>query len=88
MEKLKPVIYRGIEYVLLKDLPKEQKNTFLNWANDDTVFKIQHNDTLIKDCILFTDYSFWHDNILYKTGETVSAKHNSRGRESLNLALE
>jgi len=88
MEKLKPVSYRGIDYILLKDLPNEQKKIFLTWANEDTIFKIQHNETLIKDCILFSDYIFWYDNILSKTEEFVPVKNNSMGRRNLNLALD
>ena len=90
MDKLRPLTYRGIEYVLLQDLPEGHKSIFLTWANDDTIFKIQHNDHLIKDCILFSDYLYWYENILLKDNDAFSEGriNQERKKGTFGFALE
>lgn len=55
--------YRGIDYVRISELPKEQQLAIQNWLNEDVVIKIMTESSLLSDCILFKDYSYWFEKI-------------------------
>lgn len=64
MEKAKR--YKGIDYVRLSVLPKEEQNQIMNWLNSDTKIKIQTEAELMDDCILFKDYAHWYNSVYTK----------------------
>ncbi len=56
----KSEFYRGIEFIRITSLPADQKETFLKYLSQDKVIKILKDDTLISDCILYSDYLTWY----------------------------
>lgn len=56
-----PENYRGIEYVRLSILPAEQKYEIRENYSRDKIFKILKDNSLINDCMIFTDYVAWHN---------------------------
>lgn len=63
MMKLAPKVYRGIEYVVLGDLPEDQQG-LLRIAEDIEFIKILFPDgRIIENCIPFRSYTTWYDNM-------------------------
>jgi hypothetical protein len=69
--KVSSKIYKGIEYVQLNDLPKEQKEKISASLNDDNLIKILIDKTIVSNCIQYKDYELWFDTI-YKKAVVVS----------------
>ena len=61
--KVKSKIFKGIEYVQLSELPKEQQDILSKTLNKHLVIKILVNDKVLKDCIQFKDYILWYENV-------------------------
>ena len=70
--KVKSKIFKGIEYVQLSELPKEQVNILMQTLNNDLIIKILIAGKVQNDCIQFKDYVSWFDNV-YKSS---SIKNN------------
>jgi hypothetical protein len=51
--------YRGIEYVRIAAMPEKQKELFWISFDKNKIIKILKNETLLNDCVLFSDYSQW-----------------------------
>jgi len=58
--KAKSEFYKGIEFIRISNLPADQKIIFGSF-NQDKVIKILKEDTLISDCIQYTDYLAWYN---------------------------
>lgn len=52
-------IYKGIEFVRISSLPEDQKAAIWQSLERDKVIKILKADSLLNDCILYTDYIEW-----------------------------
>lgn len=59
-------IYKGIEYIQVSSLPRDQKDEILKSLSDRLIIKILKNDTLLKDCIQYQHYDFWYESIFSK----------------------
>jgi len=55
-----PEHYKGILYVRLSSLPGEQKTKLREAYSRESIIKILKDDSLINDCILYTDYLGWY----------------------------
>lgn len=55
--------YRGIDYIRISELPTDQMESINNWINLDLIIKIQTEQRLLHDCLLYKDYEFWFNNI-------------------------
>jgi hypothetical protein len=51
--------YKGITYIRIAALPKKQKQQFWVSFDQEKIIKILKDDTLLNDCILFSDYTEW-----------------------------
>jgi hypothetical protein len=69
--KVKSKIFRGIEYVQLSELPKEQVSILTKTLNNDLIIKILIAGKVHHDCIQFKDYTNWFDNV-YKSDRAKS----------------
>ena len=68
-------VYRGIEFVRVKDLPEDLKKDITNWLNDDILIKIRTDQGLFNDCIQIKDFEYWYNNI-YTPMEDISESGN------------
>lgn len=58
-----PKLYKGIEYVLLEELPEEQQVRIRESLNHELFVKILVHGKLYQHCILYKDYSFWFKSV-------------------------
>lgn len=53
-------IYKGIEFVRIFSLPDEQKVLLWQTFSRHKIIKILKDETLLSDCIQYTDYLEWY----------------------------
>jgi hypothetical protein len=51
--------YRGIEFIRISSLPDSMRNAFCQSFDKDKIIKILTGNSLLHDCILYTDYVEW-----------------------------
>ena len=51
--------FKGIEFVRISSLPKDQQQKIWNTFQQDKIIKIIKEQALLNDCILFGDYQTW-----------------------------
>jgi hypothetical protein len=61
--KVSSKIYKGIEYIQVKDLPEEQQEKILETLNHECLIKILIDKSIISNCIQYKDYVLWFDTI-------------------------
>lgn len=66
--KVERKIYKGIEYVLLTEIPQPQRDHLLLTLSQDQFIKILIDGAVVSHCVQYKDYSLWFDNI-YKTSQ-------------------
>jgi hypothetical protein len=81
-----PKLYKGIEYVRLKELPEDQQIKIKESLNQDLFIKILVNGQLHQDCILYKDYSYWFERI-YKTSQIVDKPKPSTAENLVPLKI-
>jgi hypothetical protein len=87
--KVERKVYKGIEYVLVAELPLAQRDQLLQTLSPDHFIKILVDGTIISQCLQYKDYSSWFDNV-FKT-KTLPVKEVVTERVTItasNLALE
>lgn len=55
--------YKGIEYVLLNELPDEQKKVIQETLGKDHFIKILADGKILKDCVQYKDYRSWFEKV-------------------------
>ena len=60
---VKSRVYKGIEYVQLSELPREQQEMIGNSLNRNLTIKILVNGKIVPDCLQFRDYIIWYESI-------------------------
>ena len=87
--KVERKIFKGIEYVLLADLPQLQRETLLQTLSQDQFIKILIDGTIVSHCLQYKDYSFWFDNIFKsKTHSSVEVVKQTVSLQTGELALK
>ncbi|MTI20811.1 hypothetical protein E1176_07250 [Fulvivirga sp. RKSG066] len=87
-------IYKGIEYIRISQLPKEERDQIRNWLNIDTIIKIQTETELIPDGVVYKNYVHWYENIYTKISpaevatESKAAKAKASTKPYSGLAFE
>ena len=84
--KVNSKIYRGIEYVQLNELPKDQKEKISESLNEDTLIKILIDERVVSNCIQYKDYELWFDNV-YRGFIQVPVTKIERVQESSNVIV-
>lgn len=64
-------IYKGIEYVLVTDLPQTQREQLLKTLSRDQLIKILIDGVVVSQCLQYKDYSLWFDNVFKAQQQTV-----------------
>lgn len=78
-------IYKGIEYVLVTELPQAQREQLLKTLSRDQLIKILIDGVVVSQCLQYKDYSLWFDSIFKsqpqpvaeQTSETVAIPSSS-----------
>ena len=63
MKKLAKRTYKGIEYIRLGSLPKQQADALVKTLDPRTLIKIQMYDEVIEDCVLYEVYESWYGKL-------------------------
>ena len=71
MNKLNISIYKGIEFVQLKELPAAQAKLLMQTLNKRTLIKILIDDVILSDCVLFSAYESWFASYSKEVNEPV-----------------
>lgn len=61
MQKAK--VYKGIYYIRISELPDDQQVQIKNIESKDLIIKILTDTELMSDCVVYTDYQNWFQNI-------------------------
>jgi hypothetical protein len=84
--KVRSKNYKGIEFVQLNELPKEQKEKISESLSEDSLIKILMNETVVSNCIQYKEYEFWFDNV-YKEHKAVPALKMERRAEPAGVVI-
>jgi hypothetical protein len=57
--KLKPEVYKGIEYVRISAMSKGEQELFWKTFQRDKIIRILQDQELLNDCVQFKDYQSW-----------------------------
>ncbi|SKC74621.1 hypothetical protein [Ohtaekwangia koreensis] len=61
-------IYKGIEYVLVSQLPAEQQTIISQTISKRLYIKILIDGKIVGNCLQYKDYDFWYENV-YRQGD-------------------
>ena len=70
--KVQPKNFKGIEYVQVNQLPKDQYEKIQQSINKSLYIKILIDGKVISGCVQYKDYSLWYENVYVKTKPQVS----------------
>lgn len=56
---IEPEHYKGLVYMRISSLPPEQRKSIRAFYNQEKVIKIIKDNSLLNDCLLYEDYSYW-----------------------------
>ncbi len=65
--------YKGIEFVRISSMPKEQQRQVWESFERGKIIKIVTGDSLMNDCILYNDFAAWQAKSQSKEASTTSA---------------
>ena len=86
--KVKSTIYKGIEYIQINTLPKEQMDSLMKTINRELLIKILIDDKLVGNCLQFKDYESWFD-LVYSSdrpiAKAVKEKEKTLEAEAVSL---
>ena len=76
--KVNSKIYKGIEYIQLTDLPKDQQALIIQHLDENYFIKILVENSVISQCIQYKDYVMWFetvygDDAAVESGEAISS---------------
>jgi hypothetical protein len=59
---VKSTIYKGIEFVRVSQLTKQELEVFNKTFNEAVLIKIRIDEEIVHDCIPYRDYVLWYDS--------------------------
>jgi hypothetical protein len=81
-----PELYRGIEYIRISSLSKEQKEMIWSSFPQDKIIKIARDKAVLNDCILYHDFMAWSSSL--QTAKTpVAVAPNGSAIEAVFVKL-
>jgi hypothetical protein len=88
--KAEAKIFKGIEYVVVTDLPQGQQQRLLDTINQDLFIKIMIEGKIVSRCLQYKDYSKWYEHSAKVASQAVStdAKTTERVEIQPKLALD
>jgi hypothetical protein len=61
--KVQPKNFKGIDYVQVNQLPKEQYEKFVQTTSKSLHIKILIEGKVVSGCVQYKDYSLWYENV-------------------------
>lgn len=80
-------IYKGIEYVVLNELPQLQQEKIIETIKPEIFIKILIEGKIVAQCLQYKDYSYWFDNVFKATKPAAVKSVEENISISPNLAL-
>ncbi|HEY3401985.1 MAG TPA: hypothetical protein VGK59_01280 [Ohtaekwangia sp.] len=78
--------FKGIEYIQVNQLPKDQYEKFQLTINKSLFIKILIDGKVISGCVQYKDYSLWYEGV-YMNGKPVGVEETVvKSSVSLNKA--
>ena len=65
--KLDPIVYKGINYIRISELPEKQKMFYAEDNHKMELIKINTGNQVYHDCILYNVYDSWYSSIYLHT---------------------
>lgn len=81
-------IYKGIEFVRISNLPKEQSEGIYAAFPKDKIIKILRDEMIVRDCIQYQDYQEWFKETYQNQRDLVMTKPETTVSNSFNMALK
>jgi hypothetical protein len=82
-------VYKGIEYVRISMLPKEQSARITASFPKEKIFKILKDDeVIINDCIQYHDYQEWFKKFYQPATNVSGGKTENARNNSLNFTIK
>ncbi len=81
-------IYKGIEFVRISNLPKEQSEEIYAAFPKDKIIKILRDEMIVRDCIQYQDYQEWFKETYQNQRDLVMTKPETAVSNSFNMALK
>ncbi len=83
---LLPEVYRGIEYIRISSLSKEEKEMIWSTFPQEKIIKILKDKDLLNDCILYPDFVAWA-SVPHPPKPVVAAASNGSALEGVFVKL-
>ena len=74
MNKLDKKTYKGIDYIQVEEVQLELRDFIIDWISSERIISIMINGAIVHNCIQYSEYEFWFDNILPKQLVTKQQK--------------
>jgi hypothetical protein len=81
---VKSTIYKGIEFVQVSSLAKNEQEIFQKTFKRSLLIKIMINGDIVNDCIQYKDYILWHA-IYIEQNASIKQMINEGSMESLEV---
>ena len=82
-------VYKGIEYVRISKLPKEQSARINASFPKEKIFKILREDeVIINDCIQYCDYQDWFNKSYQLSVNGVGIKPDTVRNNTVNITVK
>jgi len=75
--------FKGIVYIQLNDLPIVQQELLLQTIHKDMFIKILIGEKVISNCLQYTDYELWYNNIYKVSRDERAAEKIVEQKEEL-----
>jgi len=86
--KVNSTIYKGIEYVQVRELPPDQRELLLQSINRELLIKIMIEGKLVRNCLLFKDYEIWFDSVYQVKKDSAKPRAETPGESQDPTAAE
>jgi len=84
---VKSTIYKGIEFVTVSSLSKEEQELFKKTFKRSLLIKILIDGQIVHDCVQYKDYVLWHA-IYIEQNASIKQMINDGSLESLEASQE
>lgn len=87
MEKLDPQNYKGIKFITLKQLSAGERESLLDWIDRRYIISIQVKNSLLRNCVQYSEYEYWFENIYHKKKPAPAQKNTGSLKKFIKVAF-
>ena len=88
MKKINSEFFKGIEFIRIANLPEDQRVALLAELDPEHLINIQINSKVEKNCVLYTDYSYWFDHSFITRDTSTLASNNKKKNKQVGYAFD